>query len=102
MTHINDLINIIREEGMKNYQPSFFIAKVTKGYPQTELLFNDIILKSQQIEYSSWMKIQAEGVKIAGSNHSHSLNFGGLNKGDDVLIFKLNDSKVLILDKVVR
>lgn len=87
--NINDLIEIIGEEGASKIQPSFFYATITKNYPQIELSFKGMIIFTEQIKYTAWAKYLAESeIK------------SGLKKGDTVLIKNIGDS-VLIIDKVV-
>lgn len=101
MSSIHDFIEIIRKEGMRNYTPSFFYAEVTRDYPNTELKFNDMILKKEQIKYTTWVKFLCEGYVTDGTNaHSHKIRDSRLKKGDAVLI-KFDGDNVLILDRVV-
>lgn len=104
VSSINDFIKIIRKEGMRNYTPSFFYAEVTRDYPNTELKFNDMILKKEQIKYTSWVKFLCEGYVTDSANgpesHKHKIKDKKLKKGDTVLI-KFDGDNVLILDRVV-
>lgn len=104
VSSINDFIEIIRKEGMRNYTPSFFYAEVTRDYPNIELKFNDMILKKEQVKYTSWIKFLCEGYMTESANgpdpHRHKIKEKKLKKGDTVLI-KIDGDSVLILDRVV-
>lgn len=103
MSSIYDLLEIIREEGMANYNPSFYFAEITSKYPKIKLKFNDVDVDTPQISLTSWVRYLAKGhiTKPNGNQrHTHNIEYEGLNIGDTVLI-KLIDDKVLIIDKVV-
>lgn len=104
MSSINEFIEIIRNEGMRNYTPSFFYAEVTRDYPNIELKFNDMILKKEQVKYTSWIKFLCEGYITENANgpesHKHKIKDKKLKKGDTVLI-KFDGDSVLIVDRVV-
>lgn len=100
-----DLIEIIRKEGCRNISSSFFIAEITKNYPNTELKFNNMDIYTEQLYYTQWVKYMCEGVNtdVSGESlHFHHIKFSPLSIGDKVLIRVLDDKNILIVDKVVR
>lgn len=99
-----DLLEIIRREGSKNITPSFFIAEITQDTPTMQLRFNTMDIYEEQIMYTAWAKFLITGVNTSVNGehaHFHHVDFGGIKKGDKVIIKKLNDRDVLIVDKVV-
>lgn len=91
MSGINELIRIIRDQGMKDYRPSFFYAEVTSASP-LRLKFKGFELVTEQIIHTNTSKalISANNLKIGDTVLVKA------NYDDDNSIYS-----VLIIDKVV-
>lgn len=97
---IYDFIEMIREEGMKNYQPSFYFAEIISDYPNIRLKLQGFEVETSQIKYTAWVKNIIEDVTVPTGANIKKINFCGLHVGDTVLV-KFDNQNVLIIDKVV-
>lgn len=101
MNGITDFMSVLKEEANMIKNDKFFFGKITRIKPELEVKYNDILLDSKQIAYTTWAKYLMSGLNTSiSSQHSHSVNLSSIKIGDIVLLYELDD-KVLIIDKVV-
>lgn len=98
---IADFMAVLKEEANTLKRDKYFLGKIIKIKPEVSIKYNDIMLDSKQILYTSWAKNLMSGMSTTvSSQHSHSVNVSSFKIGDTVLLYEMDD-KVLIIDKVV-
>ena len=94
----NDLLEIMG--GATTIEPSFFIAKVTKGLPNIKVSLEGIELDKDDFLISKSLLLSNNAsISCSAGNITHNLK-DVLSVGDKVLLVQVNGTYILI-DKVV-
>ena len=107
MNGYEKLIMTIRKEGARNNPPSLFLGEMTSKdecligsltLDKDDLLFAEHLTKKVVSEID--IKADDKGVSKTGINDK-SKYIEPLKKGDQVLLYKINSEKYVVIEKVV-